>query len=50
MRRLEQIDENTYKFNNLYIKKIDLDNIRKAVTNSVTDEKLHKIYNIMIKD
>ena len=50
MGKLEQIDENTYRFNNLYLKKEHLDTMRKAITNSMTEEKLHKIYNIMIKD
>lgn len=50
MRKLVQIDENTYKFNNTYIKKHVLDGIHKVVNNSMTEEKLHKIYNIIIKE
>ena len=50
MGKLIQIDEDTYKFNNLYIKKKHLDIIHKVVNNSITDEKLHKVYNIVIKE
>jgi len=50
MGKLEQIDENTYKFKNVYIKKHVLDALHKVVNNSMTDDKLHKIYNIIIKE
>ena len=48
MAKLEQIDEDTYRFGNLYLKKEHLDAMRKAITNSMTEEKLHKIYDIIM--